>query len=100
MTEEAVLNMVETAIEVKPAAMQLANERHLPVLAATAAAVVGDHAQLRKVAVLAAAAVAANVMAGHGLRGRRVVRYRRGEAGPWVTRGRVRVMTYPNRHSR
>ena len=92
--------MASSAIEVKLASAQPAHQRHLPVLAATAAAVVNRQVRLRKVAVLAAAAAAVNIAGGRGPRGRRIVQYRRETAVPWVTRGRVQVMTSHSPHLR
>jgi len=71
--------------------------RHVPVIAAAVAAAVHRSVRLRHVAVMAAATAAAALSEKYA-RGRRIVRYRRGSGLPWLTQGRVRVMTLHSRH--
>jgi len=67
------------------------------VLTAAAATVAERAVRLRRVAVLAATA-AATVAQPKGVRGRPVVRIGRDGPDPWVTRGRVSLMTSHSPH--
>lgn len=73
------------------------DRRHLVVLAAAAAAVAERSVRLRRVAVLAATA-AATIAQPKGVRGRPVVRIGGEGPDPWVTRGRVSLMTSHSPH--